>query len=1002
MDRYDVEAEIGRGGNAVVYRARDRDLDRIVAIKLIREDIASPTVVSRFHQEIQVTASLEHAHILHIYDTGSFEGRPFVVMELAPGPSLATRLSAEGHLPVADALKIAREVGEALAHAHASGVVHRDVKPENILLTPAGAFIADFGIARIMQERTVDELTSTGVAVGTVLYMSPEQLCADRNIDGRSDQYSLSCLLYEMLAGIRPHIAASVEGLRVLRTMGQQVPVSAHRPSVPPNVSDAIARAMSPIPADRFRTIGDFVAQLDSSAPTDSWPTGARGGDIASNEQEVRRRWAMGLSTVVVVATIAIGGVLYNTATAPEPSTTSNRRVVVEAFQNPAQSISQRERDLSAALRAELLQWKGVQVVDRLARSDTLGLTILPSISFIGDSARLVILVNEGRAKPAREISRIVSVAELAPAVRVMGAVAIEVFGGINVGKAEGIEFLPERNLSALASYVQGFESLHAGRFASAALYFRNVLSSSPHFAQALFWEAQTNAWQSPVDVDKWKANAEQAVRSGTLHGTDSLLAAALLAMSQRDYPTACARYFSAVSLAPASFVGWFGLGECARLDSTVVRRPEGWRFRSSHWEALRAYREAVKVVPSSQLLAGLYPWIWRTTYASGSRVRNGRADDPRGSLFTASPALDADSISLIPIPRAEINAMGKRALASSWYAALRRGRGVAMDLTKIWVERFPDAHEAWLQRATSLEVAGRVAGTGDQSVADALTRAAAGAHTPIERARVAIVRARLGLRMGDVASAAGVARNILTTVDATEQSVRDVLAPLAALIGDDSTTRAFYPLDRERDSGLPAILSDSLNIFWLRAQIGDCLNLHIARMNLDSLFTTRLPAAELAGQRQSRLRAPYRDAVPCLGPALLREFQPTNPLEETYAALAAGDAPRARIVLNGLSKRRAGATMAAFTWDYLYAEAWARRAAGDTTGAQGLVLSALADIENMSMSTLEEVPQAASFRRALLLLRDMQTDSDVNSPGARWAAKAALLGSPIAGASSR
>ena len=162
LDRYDVSSEIGRGANAVVYRARDRVLGRDVAIKLIRDDIASPHSIARFAREIQLTARLEHAHILHVYDTGSYEGRPFVVMELASGRSLAERLNAEGQLSIEESLQITRDVGNALAHAHANAVIHRDVKPENILLTPAGAFIADFGIARITEEHVAETIDVDG------------------------------------------------------------------------------------------------------------------------------------------------------------------------------------------------------------------------------------------------------------------------------------------------------------------------------------------------------------------------------------------------------------------------------------------------------------------------------------------------------------------------------------------------------------------------------------------------------------------------------------------------------------------------------------------------------------------------------------------------------------------------------------------------------------------------------------------------------------------------
>ena len=333
LDRYEITAEIGRGGNAVVFRAHDRVLDRAVAVKVLRDDSLSSDTLVRFRQEVRVTARLEHAHILHVYDTGEYEGRPYIVMELASGRSLHERLEREGQLPIMDALQITRDVGLALAHAHARRVVHRDVKPENILLASGGAILGDFGIARVTTEDIARKITSTGTAVGTVLYMSPEQLCAEPNIDERSDQYSLACVLYEMLAGVRPHISASFAGLRMLRMTGQHLPVSAHRPRVSPAVSNAIITAMSPLVADRFRNMDDFLAALGVGASTefqiadgsDVEPTsggaGAMRGDSSGpavtpsvgtvssriSALPVWQRWAI---AVVVLAAVVVGGLM--------------------------------------------------------------------------------------------------------------------------------------------------------------------------------------------------------------------------------------------------------------------------------------------------------------------------------------------------------------------------------------------------------------------------------------------------------------------------------------------------------------------------------------------------------------------------------------------------------------------------------------------------------------------------------------------------------------------
>src|SRR5262245_20561764 len=199
--RYAIERVLGAGGMATVYLARDLKHDRRVAIKVLRPELAAALGHDRFLREITTTASLRHPHILPLYDSGQADGFLFYVMPYVEGESLRDRLRREKQLPVDDALRIVREVADALGYAHARGVVHRDVKPENILLESRHAVIADFGIARAISAAGGESLTGTGLAIGTPAYMSPEQAGGDKQMDGRSDIYALGCVLYELLAG---------------------------------------------------------------------------------------------------------------------------------------------------------------------------------------------------------------------------------------------------------------------------------------------------------------------------------------------------------------------------------------------------------------------------------------------------------------------------------------------------------------------------------------------------------------------------------------------------------------------------------------------------------------------------------------------------------------------------------------------------------------------------------------------------------------------------------
>jgi eukaryotic-like serine/threonine-protein kinase len=203
-DRYRIEREIGVGGMATVYLAEDLKHHRRVAIKVLNPDLAASLGAERFLREIETTANLRHPHILPLYDSGEAGTLLFYVMPLVEGESLRDRLAREKQLPVVDALRIAHEVADALSYAHARGVIHRDIKPENILIEGGHAVVADFGIARAVRDAGASSLTGTGSSIGTPAYMSPEQAAGEQNVDGRSDQYALACVVFEMLAGQPP------------------------------------------------------------------------------------------------------------------------------------------------------------------------------------------------------------------------------------------------------------------------------------------------------------------------------------------------------------------------------------------------------------------------------------------------------------------------------------------------------------------------------------------------------------------------------------------------------------------------------------------------------------------------------------------------------------------------------------------------------------------------------------------------------------------------------
>ncbi|HZJ01207.1 MAG TPA: protein kinase, partial [Gemmatimonadaceae bacterium] len=261
-DTYDVERELGQGGMATVFLARDLKHERRVAIKVLHEDLGAAVGAERFRREIAIATSLTHPHILTLYDSGEANGMLFYVMPFIEGESLRGRIDREKQMPIDQALKITAEVASALGYAHRKGIVHRDIKPENILLEDNHAIVADFGIARAVMADGGGALTKTGMSLGTPTYMSPEQAFAEKDIDGRSDMYSLACVLYEMLTGEPPFTGPNAQAIMARHSMSEVPSMQIVRNTVPDEVEDVVQKALQKSPADRFATVDEFAQEL--------------------------------------------------------------------------------------------------------------------------------------------------------------------------------------------------------------------------------------------------------------------------------------------------------------------------------------------------------------------------------------------------------------------------------------------------------------------------------------------------------------------------------------------------------------------------------------------------------------------------------------------------------------------------------------------------------------------------------------------------------------------
>jgi serine/threonine-protein kinase len=265
--RYVVERELGRGSAAIVYLAQDRRYERPVALKLLRPEVATATDARRFRREIAILARLYHPHILQLYDSGVMPPGAgpaglFYVMPYVRGESLRQRLLRDVQLPLAEAVGLARDVAEALGYAHGQGVVHRDVRPENILLESGHALVADFGIAGVLESAGGERLSASGIMLGVPAYTSPEQAQGTRALDGRSDIYSLGCVLYEMLGGEPPFTGASRAAVLARHIGGAVPPLRTIRPDVPPAIDRVVVRSLAKRPEDRFPNASEMAAAL--------------------------------------------------------------------------------------------------------------------------------------------------------------------------------------------------------------------------------------------------------------------------------------------------------------------------------------------------------------------------------------------------------------------------------------------------------------------------------------------------------------------------------------------------------------------------------------------------------------------------------------------------------------------------------------------------------------------------------------------------------------------
>ena len=401
-DRYTIEREVGAGGMATVYLAHDRKHERKVALKVLKPELSAAMGSDRFPREIRLIAQFNHPHILSLYDSGETLGFLYYVMPYVEGETLRERLTREKQLPVNDTIRILHEVADALAYAHARGVVHRDIKPANVLLSGRHAVVADFGVAKALSASGGDKVTTVGIAIGTPTYMAPEQAMGETNIDHRADIYALGILGYEMLAGRPPFDAGSAQAVLAAQVMEKPVDIQQVRPGVPPLLADAIMRCLAKNPADRWQSADELIARLEQISATPSGgvtPTDTRPLKAVAAAKS-RRMVMFTVFGVVALIAAAVGitklvvgggsGKIDTIGVMPIEDISGKDAQFVDAMQDALTNGLARLKVAGVAPRSVMMRYKGsAKTIRDIAKENQLGAVVEATVFRAGDVMRI-------------------------------------------------------------------------------------------------------------------------------------------------------------------------------------------------------------------------------------------------------------------------------------------------------------------------------------------------------------------------------------------------------------------------------------------------------------------------------------------------------------------------------------------------------------------------------------------------------------------------------------
>jgi len=1015
-DRYQIEREIGRGGMSIVYLARDLRNERRVALKVLRPDLAHALGPDRFLREIKVAADLTHPHILPLFDSGVAADLLFYTMPYVEGESLRHRLIRYRRLSVADAITIARDVADALSYAHAQNIVHRDIKPENILLEAGHAVVSDFGIARAISAANEARMTGTGIVVGTLEYMSPEQASGEE-VDGRSDVYSLACVLYEMLLGRTPLAD---------RPSGSQRPsVTTERAGIPLELDLAIQTALAAFPSERFATAGEFAAAL-KAIPAEA---------ISSRNwlKRVRRRWRA--AAVVTAVALGTAGAVVLPKLRASPLDASLYVVVPFGHRGGAAPALVSGDQCELLLSQAFGRWQDVRLADPLqvhdarqqrgaapmtlevakdlARALGAGLLVWGDVADVGDSTQVTAGIYDLRhgGKQLRDNTvRIprngkdleAKFRELADSI-LLGGVGAEQLRPAAVGTSV---------LAAFYAYADGRDALARWDLPAAERAFQLALDLDPDYAQASLWLAHAELWSDKPGAE-WRSSAARALARPEKLGTKDLaLAQALGTLADGQFPEACQRYRRIILDEPNAFTGWFGLGECRRRDELVepdAASPSGWRFRASYRAAAQAYRRALELVPSShRALTGVaIDRLAQLFYAESYLYRAGFAPRRDTLRFGAFPSLEHDTLAFVPWPIADFfNARGGSRPATA-EAAVAQNRAQLRGLILKWIAAFPTSANAYEALSLMLETTGELdVGTStDQSALAAIRRARQLTQDPDQALRTAVAESRLLFKLERFEDAARIADSALAgAAAAPEPLAARRLGGLALLTG--RVYRAAQLLERAApldtpmtwdgdlvpDAPLP-VKQAGLSLLAYAALGQPAESLRAGKRRVEARVSSWAGPASRERLRLAVLHVPMGLAFETMGVTDVhrRDAGGDYVLELQYN-LAHGDTAAVHHELARQATFRTRARAGDVAINGTYSEAYVLLQLRDTAAAVATLDHSLSALATLGSYLLEQPEQAGCAVRAMALRAELAARAGDRDAAARWGSAVSTL----------